>query len=107
MTPNETGSTPRSTFDRRTFMRGSMAAAALLPLGGALASCASSGTGTGTGAAATTAAGSANNPFGLADSSTIDAVIFNGGYGYDYVTFAADIVKKNHPTVTPNADGSR
>ena len=28
-------------------------------------------------------------------------MIFNGGYGYD-VTFAADIVKKNHPTVTPN-----
>ena len=83
-------------------MRGSIAAAALLPLGGALASCASSGTGTGTGAAATTAAGSSNNPFGLADGSTIDAVIFNGGYGYDYVTFAADIVKKNHPTVTPN-----
>ena len=49
MTPNETGSTPRSTFDRRTFMRGSLAAAALVPLGGALASCASSGTGTGTG----------------------------------------------------------
>jgi len=106
MTPNETGSTPRSTFDRRTFMRGSLAAAALVPLGGALASCASSGTGTGTGAAATTAAGSANNPFGLADSSTIDAVIFNGGYGYDYVTFAADIVKKNHPTVTPNVTPS-
>ena len=88
-------------------MRGSVAAAALLPLGGALASCASSGTGTGTGGgAATTAAGSSNNPFGLADSSTIDAVIFNGGYGYDYVTFAADIVKKNHPTVTPNVTPS-
>src|SRR3954471_21941690 len=69
MTPQETGSTPRSTFDRRTFMRGSLAAAALLPLGGALASCASSGSGTspGGGAAATTAAGSAKNPFGLAD----------------------------------------
>jgi N-acetylglucosamine transport system substrate-binding protein len=107
MTPNETGSTPRSTFDRRTFMRGSVAAAALVPLGGALASCASSGTGTGTGGgAATTAAGSTNNPFGLADGSTIDAVIFNGGYGYDYVTFAADIVKKNHPTVTPNVTPS-
>jgi len=88
-------------------MRGSLAAAALVRLGGALASCASSGTGTGTGGgAATTAAGSSNNPFGLADSSTIDAVIFNGGYGYDYVTFAADIVKKNHPTVTPNVTPS-
>jgi len=31
----------------------------------------------------------------VASGSSIDAVIFNGGYGYDYVTFATDIVKKN------------
>jgi N-acetylglucosamine transport system substrate-binding protein len=82
-------------------MRGSLAAAALVPLGGTLASCASSGTGTSTGGgAATTAAGSSNNPFGVASGSTVDAVIFNGGYGYDYVTFAADLVQKNQSGVT-------
>jgi N-acetylglucosamine transport system substrate-binding protein len=42
----------------------------------------------------------AANPFGLADGSTVDAVIFNGGYGIDYVEFAAALMQKNHPTVT-------
>lgn len=44
----------------------------------------------------------AANPFGLADGSTVDAVIFNGGYGIDYVDFAADLMRKNHPGVTIN-----
>ena len=103
MTTDKTG------IDRRTFMRGSLAAAALLPIGGALASCASSGTttpGTGAGGGATTSAGSANNPFGLASGSSVDAVIFNGGYGYDYVQKAADIVQTNNSgvkvTVSPS-----
>jgi N-acetylglucosamine transport system substrate-binding protein len=39
---------------------------------------------------------SADNPFGMPDKSTVDAVIFNGGYGYDYVTFAANIVQQKH-----------
>lgn len=32
-----------------------------------------------------------DNPFGVAAGSSVAAVIFDGGYGYDYVTFAADI----------------
>jgi N-acetylglucosamine transport system substrate-binding protein len=75
------------TFDRRTFMRGSAAAAAALPLSGLLGS---------TSALAQDAA----NPFSVADGSTVDAVIFNGGYGIDYVQFAADLMQKNHPKVT-------
>jgi N-acetylglucosamine transport system substrate-binding protein len=78
-------------IDRRAFMRGSAAAAAALPLGGLLGS-----TGLSTAAFAQDAA----NPFGLADGSTVDAVIFNGGYGIDYVEFAAALMQKNHPTVT-------
>ncbi len=31
---------------------------------------------------------------------TVDAVIFNGGYGIDYVEFAASLMQKNHPSVT-------
>ena len=73
-------------FDRRTLLRGALATAALAPFAGALASCGSS-SGGGGGAAAT--AKSATNPFGLAKTSSIEAVIFNGGYGYDYVEFAA------------------
>src|SRR3954451_10525341 len=79
------------TIDRRAFMRGTAAAAAALPLGGLLGS-----TGLATGAFAQDAA----NPFGVADGSTVDAVIFNGGYGIDYVEFAANIMQKAHPKVT-------
>ena len=77
-------------FDRRTLLRGALATAALMPLAGTLASCGSSSGGGGGGAAAK----SATNPFGLGTTSSVEAVIFNGGYGYDYVKFAADQVKK-------------
>jgi len=81
------------TIDRRTFMRGSAAAAAALPLSGLLGS---------TSALAQDAA----NPFGLADGSTVDAVIFNGGYGIDYVEFAANLMQKNHPKATVKVSAS-
>jgi N-acetylglucosamine transport system substrate-binding protein len=42
------------------------------------------------------AGGDASNPFGIAPDSTVDAVIFNGGYGIDYVEFAADIFEQTH-----------
>ena len=77
----------KKTFDRRAFLRGTTALAAVSPFAGLLAT---------TGAFAQDAA----NPFGLADGSTVDAVIFNGGYGIDYVEFAAQLMQKNHPTVT-------
>ena len=76
-------------FDRRTMLRGALATAALVPLAGTLASCGGSSSSGGGGATKT-----ATNPFGLAKSSSVEAVIFNGGYGYDYVKFAADQVKK-------------
>jgi N-acetylglucosamine transport system substrate-binding protein len=75
------------TIDRRAFMRGTAAAAAAVPLGGLLGS---------TSAFAQDAA----NPFGVADGSAVDAVIFNGGYGIDYVEFAANLMQKNLPNVT-------
>jgi N-acetylglucosamine transport system substrate-binding protein len=78
-------------FDRRTLLRGALATAALAPLAGALASCGSS---SGGGSGSSSASKSATNPFGLGATSSVEAVIFNGGYGYDYVTFAANQVKK-------------
>jgi N-acetylglucosamine transport system substrate-binding protein len=72
--------TIKKTFDRRTFLRGSTALAAVAPFGGLLGS---------TGSAF---AQDAANPFGLAEGSTVDAVIFNGGYGIDYVEFAANLM---------------
>jgi len=78
--------------DRRTILRlvsaGGLAIPALT-----LAGCA---TGGGDSDPTTSAAGGAKsekNPFGMAEKSTVEAVIFNGGYGFDYVTFAANLAQ--------------
>ncbi len=74
-------------FHRRNFLRGSLATAALISTGG-LAACATSGTGTTTESSAPPAGNvSDTNPFGVPANSTVDAVIFNGGYGIDYAEF--------------------
>lgn len=76
---------------RRTLLGGSVAAAAL-----GFAGCAGSGSTAPAPNPANTAAGgaaSATNPFGVAKGSTVDAVIFKGGWGSDYVDFAANIMK--------------
>ncbi|MEP9384051.1 N-acetylglucosamine/diacetylchitobiose ABC transporter substrate-binding protein [Nocardioides sp. KR10-350] len=77
--------------DRRNLLRGALTAAALLPLAGPLASCSSPSSG---GGSEESGPKSASNPFGLKDSTSVEAVIFNGGYGYDYVTYATEQVKK-------------
>jgi N-acetylglucosamine transport system substrate-binding protein len=74
-------------FDRRNFLRGGLAAAALAATGG-LAGCASSGTGPAPAASSAAGPTSAENPFGLAANSSTEAVIFKGGYGIDYADFA-------------------
>ena len=84
-------------FDRRTFLKGTGALGVALPLGGLLGS---------TGLSSAAFAQDAANPFGLADGSAVDAVIFNGGYGIDYVQFAADIMKKTRPNVTVTVSAS-
>jgi N-acetylglucosamine transport system substrate-binding protein len=85
---------------RRDFLRGSLAAAALAATG-SLASCATSGTGTGT-SETTAPAGevSETNPFGVKSGTTVDAVIFNGGYGIDYAEFAGKQVEAKQSGVT-------
>ena len=77
----------KRTFDRRTFLKGTTALAAVAPFAGLLGS---------TGRAF---AQDAANPFAVADGSAVDAVIFNGGYGIDYVEFAANLMKQNHPSL--------
>lgn len=93
-----TMSIEKKAIDRRIFMRGALAAAFAVPLAGTLASCAGSSSNSGTPAAGGGATGkvSKDNPFGMADKATVDAVIFKGGYGIDYVDFAAKIMQKNH-----------
>jgi N-acetylglucosamine transport system substrate-binding protein len=92
---------PQQPIPRRHFLRGSLAAAALLPASGFLASCASSGTGNSSGSgSASKGTVSASNPFGVAKGSTTEAVIFNGGYGIDYAKFAADQMQKEQSGTT-------
>ena len=94
-------------LQRRGFLRGALAAAVLLPLGGALASCAGGSSDSGESAPAGEV-DPTKNPFGLASTGKLDAVIFKGGYGIDYVEFAGDIVKKNFPeleiSINPSTD---
>jgi N-acetylglucosamine transport system substrate-binding protein len=79
--------TSLSSLHRRDFLRGGLAAAALAATGG-LAGCATAGTGPAPGASSAAGPTSAENPFGLAANSSTEAVIFKGGYGIDYATFA-------------------
>ncbi|MGG5172319.1 N-acetylglucosamine/diacetylchitobiose ABC transporter substrate-binding protein [Pseudarthrobacter sp. J1738] len=93
---------------RRGFLRGALATAALIPVGGALASCAGGG---GTTTSGPTGAVSDTNPFGMADKSTVDAVIFKGGYGIDYVDFAGKGLEKaqagSTAKISPSTDISQ
>ncbi len=82
-----------SSLQRRDFLRGSLAIAALIPAGGALASCASSGSGDDSASSAPKGDVSDTNPFGMVEKSTVDAVIFKGGYGIEYAEFAGKQVE--------------
>lgn len=87
---------------RRRLLQGSLAAAGLASFGGALTACATGGGDSG--GDKEKADKSSDNPFGVKESSAIEAVIFSGGYKHDYVTFASDLVDKKFKTkskITP------
>lgn len=97
-------------INRRNLLRGSVAAAAVVGVGG-LAACATGGpVGGGNEEESKEPAGpmDPNNPFGLEESGKVDVIVFNGGYGIDYVEFAAEQMKKKFPnvsvTVKPSTD---
>ncbi|MGS2619378.1 N-acetylglucosamine/diacetylchitobiose ABC transporter substrate-binding protein [Micromonospora sp. LZ34] len=81
-----------SPMGRRGFLRMSLAAAAMASTGGMLSACGSSSTGN----SGSTGAKSADNPFGVGKNSSVDAVIFDGGYKTDYFTYAGDLFQKQH-----------
>jgi N-acetylglucosamine transport system substrate-binding protein len=88
---------PIRTLDRRAIVRGALAAAAIAPLSGVLAACAGSGNDSDNDNDSKGGTKSADNPFGMVEDSTTDAVIFDGGYGTDYVSFAAAIMQDGFP----------
>ncbi|MBW1637714.1 MULTISPECIES: N-acetylglucosamine/diacetylchitobiose ABC transporter substrate-binding protein [Microbacterium] len=86
-----------ASISRRTLLRGAALAAVLVPFGVSLASCAAPGGGGG--GTAPKGEVTADNPFGVAANTKVDAVIFDGGYGVDYVENAAKIMQGNHDGV--------
>lgn len=85
-------------INRRNILRGAVAAAVLIPFSTTLASCAAGGGGGG--GSAPKGDVTEKNPFGLATDSKVDAVIFDGGYGVDYVENAAKILEGAHDGVS-------
>ena len=85
--------TKDASISRRSLLRGAALAAVMVPLGVSLASCAAPGGGSGGGTGGGTK--SADNPFGVAANSKVDAVIFDGGYGVDYVENSGKIMSAN------------
>ena len=92
--------TPKNQSRRRFLQRA--AVGTLLAFGGStlLAACASTG-GDDSGSSGGGAGKTADNPFGMADKATVDAVIFNGGYGIDYVSSRPTSCRRS----TPGVDG--
>lgn len=80
-----------ASISRRSLLRGAALAAVLVPFGVSLASCAAPGGG---GTSGPKGEVTADNPFGVAANSKVDAVIFDGGYGVDYVENSAKIMEK-------------
>ncbi|TDE90415.1 carbohydrate ABC transporter, N-acetylglucosamine/diacetylchitobiose-binding protein [Occultella glacieicola] len=83
-------------MNRRSVLQGALAAAIGIPAAGALASCATGGGSDDPTDGGNTGEASDTNPFGMAENTVVDAVIFDGGYGIDYVEFAADILAQTH-----------
>ncbi|MEV6702343.1 N-acetylglucosamine/diacetylchitobiose ABC transporter substrate-binding protein [Streptomyces sp. NPDC051453] len=79
-------------LDRRTLLRGAIATAAMGSFAVACGSPSSKDNGDGGGGPKGTKG--AKNPFGVAANSKVDAAIFNGGYGTDYVDYVNQVLGK-------------
>ena len=99
--------TTRRTVQRRNFLKALTAGAVVTPFGLSLASCAAGGSGPSEGGGGgATGAVTDTNPFGVAADSTVEAIIFDGGYGTDYASFAANLLQENADGVTVDVTGS-
>src|SRR5256884_1325365 len=91
---------PPSALSPRNVLRGAAAAGLVaLPAAGALAGCASSTPSSSSGAGA---AKNADNPFGVADGSSVNVVVFDGGLGTEYAEKDKGIFTTKHGKVTVN-----
>lgn len=76
-------------LDRRTLLRGAIATAAV---GSFAVACSSPSGKDGDGDSGPKGEKSATNPFGVAANSTVEAAIFDGGYGTDYVDYTNQVL---------------
>ncbi|QCB25102.1 N-acetylglucosamine/diacetylchitobiose ABC transporter substrate-binding protein [Streptomyces sp. SS52] len=76
-------------LDRRMLLRGAIATAAM---GSFAVACSSPSSKDGDGDGGPKGEKSANNPFGAAANSTVEAAIFDGGYGTDYVDYTNQVL---------------
>ncbi|MEU5625555.1 MULTISPECIES: N-acetylglucosamine/diacetylchitobiose ABC transporter substrate-binding protein [Streptomyces] len=76
-------------LDRRTLLRGAIATAAV---GSFAVACSSPSSEDGDGDGGPKGEKSANNPFGAAANSSVEAAIFDGGYGTDYVDYTNQVL---------------
>ncbi|MEV4574495.1 N-acetylglucosamine/diacetylchitobiose ABC transporter substrate-binding protein [Nonomuraea sp. NPDC051941] len=83
-------------ISRRELLRG----AALVPVAGALAACATPAAKPTASSSAAPVATSAANPFGMADNKPLEVWIFDGGFGQDYAkNIHQPLFKGKHPNV--------
>lgn len=83
---------------RGRFGRGALAAALAASLA-AMAAC-SSPAPSPSASAPPASQSASDNPFGVAEGSSVDTVVFDGGYGTDYVDFAGQLIAGKVPGVT-------
>ncbi len=76
-------------LDRRTLLRGAIATAAV---GSFAVACSSPSSKDGGGDGGPKGEKSATNPFGVTANSTVEAAIFDGGYGTDYVDYTNQVL---------------
>lgn len=86
-------------WSRREFLRRAAAAGVVVvPTGAALSGCATSGGGGGKKVAS--GKKSTSNPLGVNESASLDAYIFNGGYGHAYADADLKLYEKAYPKAT-------
>lgn len=102
-----TGEQSGTRLRRRSLLRGSLAAAVLGLTGATAAGCATGGSVAGS-ESSSGAQGNVTkeNPFGIEDGSSVEVVIFNGGYGVDYAEFTAEKMKEQHPSLEVEVSSS-
>ncbi len=98
--------TPDTSSDlTRRNLLGRAAAAGLLatPAASLLAACAGGSSGTKT----ETGTKTPDNPFGVADNSKVDVIVFNGGLGDEYPKFDKTLFDQKHSKVTVNLSSTQ